>query len=121
MSGYRHLTWRNRAAGPAFGAVAGLVALTGAASAAAAPAVPSRMKPGTNLIFNGNFAKPGPAKHEAPLRPAGSSSISVPRRNRMTRQSVPTTQRASIRRPKAIQTRPISPMRSSMNGLGSMT
>jgi len=64
MSSYRRLTWRNKAAGAAFGAVAGLVALSSAVSAAAAPAAPALPKPGTNLIFNGNFAKPGPAKHE---------------------------------------------------------
>jgi hypothetical protein len=59
MSSLRNLTWRARTIGVALGAVAGVAALSG--TALAAPATPA---PGTNLIVNGNFAKPGPAKHE---------------------------------------------------------
>jgi hypothetical protein len=54
-----HIRGRAKAAAIVLGAATGLVALTG--TAAAAPAAPA---PGTNLIRNGDFAKPGPAKHE---------------------------------------------------------
>jgi hypothetical protein len=48
-----------------FAATACLLAFTGAASAApSAPAHPARLAPGTNLIINGTFSSPGPAKHE---------------------------------------------------------
>jgi hypothetical protein len=53
------MTWRGRTAGAVLGAVAGLAALSG--TALAAQATPA---PGTNLLVNGTFAKPGPAKHE---------------------------------------------------------
>jgi hypothetical protein len=56
MPSSRCWTWRGKAAGAAFGAVAGLLIMGGTASAATAtPATPA---PGTNLIKNGNFASP---------------------------------------------------------------
>lgn len=70
MPSFLRLTRRNGAAGAAVAAFAGVVALSGAASAVAAPAAPQLPKPGTDLINNGYFYKPGPAKHEGrpPLR-----------------------------------------------------
>jgi hypothetical protein len=64
MSKFRALTWRSKAAGIAIGAVAGLAALSGTALAAPATGAAKLPKAGTNLLVNGDFAKPGPAKNE---------------------------------------------------------
>jgi hypothetical protein len=45
-------------------AAAGLLAVTAAVPASAASAADKLPKPGKNLIINGDFASPGPAKHE---------------------------------------------------------
>jgi hypothetical protein len=59
MPSSRRWTWRGKAVGAAFGAVAGLLVMGGTASAA--PATPA---PGTNLIKNGNFESPSLPAHE---------------------------------------------------------
>jgi hypothetical protein len=61
MPSIRRWTWRGKAATAALGAVAGFMVLGGTAAAAPALSTPA---PGTNLIVNGNFAKPSAAKHE---------------------------------------------------------
>jgi hypothetical protein len=53
----------------ACGAIAGVLALTGTAAAAAAPHA-GLPKPGASLITNGNFEQPGAAKHEG-VAPTG--------------------------------------------------
>jgi hypothetical protein len=69
MSLFHNLTWRSKAAGVAIGAVAGLAALSGTALAAPA-GVSTLPKAGTNLLANGDFAKPGPTKNEG-VAPTG--------------------------------------------------
>jgi hypothetical protein len=66
-------TWRGKAAVAALGAVAGLMALGGTASAAQGPSTPA---PGTNLIHNGNFSKPKVATHEGAV-PTGWKAVDL--------------------------------------------
>jgi hypothetical protein len=64
MPTLRYPARRTAAAVVAACAAAGLVAVTAALPAAAAPVAHRLPKPGKNLIHNGDFAVPGPAKHE---------------------------------------------------------
>jgi hypothetical protein len=70
MPSIRCRAWSGKSAavGAACAAVAGILALSG--PALAAPAHAKKPKPGTNLLFNGDFAKPGPVKHEG-VAPTG--------------------------------------------------
>jgi hypothetical protein len=61
MSSSRTRRWRGRTACAAAGAFAGLIALS-----ATAPAALASTAPGTNLIVNGDFAKPPPTHNGAP-------------------------------------------------------
>ena len=89
------MTWRGRTAGAVLGAAAGLAALSG--TALAAQATPA---PGTNLLVNGTFAKPGPAKHEG-ATPTGWKLVDLGARPSPSMpRSVPTTRRACSRRPR---------------------
>jgi hypothetical protein len=65
MPGIRHRTWQATAVAAA-GTVAGLLALTGTAVAAPAPAAAHLPRPGKNLLFNSEFRKPGPDKNLPP-------------------------------------------------------
>jgi hypothetical protein len=66
MNGLRYRNWRFRAAIVACMAIAGVVALAGTANAVAG----KLPKAGASLITNGNFEKPGAAKHEG-VAPTG--------------------------------------------------
>ncbi len=70
MNGLRCRTWRYKTAIAACGAIAGVVALAGTASATAAPSAAKLPKPGASLITNGNFEQPGAATHEG-VAPTG--------------------------------------------------
>jgi hypothetical protein len=63
MPGIRYRIWQATAVAAA-GTVAGLLALTGTATAASAAAHLPR--PGKNLLYNSDFAKPGPDKNLPP-------------------------------------------------------
>lgn len=61
MPSPRRWTWRAKAASAALGTAAGLMVLTGTASAAPGTSAPAT---GTNMIVNGNFAHPTATKAE---------------------------------------------------------